>query len=55
MKSIIINVDDLGFSHAVNQAVIDLAEKKRIQAAVCAGWPVAPQHPQHRRDGIWRP
>lgn len=32
MKSIIINVDDLGFSHAVNRAVIDLAEKKRIQA-----------------------
>lgn len=32
MKNIIINVDDLGFSHAINQAVIDLAEKKRIQA-----------------------
>ena len=32
MKNIIINVDDLGFSHAVNQAVIDLAEKERIQA-----------------------
>jgi chitin disaccharide deacetylase len=32
MKKIIINVDDLGFSPAVNQAVIHLAEKKRIQA-----------------------
>ena len=32
MKNIIVNVDDLGFSHAVNQAVIDLAEKQRIQA-----------------------
>lgn len=32
MKNIIINVDDLGFSPAVNKAVICLAEKKRIQA-----------------------
>lgn len=32
MKSVIINVDDLGFSQAVNQAVIHLAEKKRIHA-----------------------
>lgn len=32
MKKIIINVDDLGFSHAVNEAVVILAQKKRIQA-----------------------
>lgn len=32
MKNLIINVDDLGFSSAVNQAVINLAEKKRIHA-----------------------
>lgn len=32
MKKLIINVDDLGFSSAVNQAVIQLAEKQRIHA-----------------------
>ena len=32
MKNIIINVDDLGFSSSVNKAVLNLAEKKRIQA-----------------------
>jgi chitin disaccharide deacetylase len=32
MKKIIINVDDLGFSHAVNDAVVDLAQSNRIHA-----------------------
>ncbi|ALH94300.1 ChbG/HpnK family deacetylase [Acinetobacter equi] len=32
MKNIIINVDDLGLSPAINAAVIELAKQKRIQA-----------------------
>ncbi|WOE30408.1 MULTISPECIES: ChbG/HpnK family deacetylase [unclassified Acinetobacter] len=32
MKNIIINVDDLGFSSAVNRAVVVLAEQERIHA-----------------------
>lgn len=32
MKNLIINVDDLGFSSAINQAVLNLAEKQRIHA-----------------------
>ncbi len=33
MKKIIINIDDLGLSDAVNQAVVNLAEKQRITAS----------------------
>lgn len=45
MKKIIINVDDLGLSDFVNQAVVDLAYKKRVTAtSFMVGGAISDEH-----------
>ncbi len=47
MKRLIINVDDLGLSDAVNEAVVHLAEKKRISAtSYMVGGTIIQEHQQ---------
>ncbi len=47
MKRLIINVDDLGLSYAVNEAVVQLAEKKRISAtSYMVGGAISTEHKQ---------
>lgn len=51
MKHLIINVDDLGLSHQVNQAVVDLAHKKRISStSYMVGGAISNEHKQALQD-----
>lgn len=47
MKNLIINIDDLGLSHHVNQAVVNLANKGRISASsYMVGGDISNEHKQ---------
>ncbi len=47
MKKVIINIDDLGLSEAVNQAVVNLADKQRITASsYMVGGSISDEHKQ---------